>query len=416
MTGTEGDDAVVPREERRLVLGLSALQFVHVLEFMIVMPLGPDLGRALGVSSEHLGIFGGAYTLAAFVAGLAGSFVLDRFPRDRALFWSALGLIVATCLCGFATHAAMLLGFRILAGLMGGPVTALAVALVTDVVPLRRRGRAMSTLLGAFSVASVLGVPAALMLGTWGGWRTPFFAIAALGVLVLPLALRAVPKSTPAPPRPAREILSGFGALVRRPEAMAGLAMTLAASAGSFALIPNLSAYMQHNLGLPRTELPAVYLLGGVLTFIAMQVTGRIVDRHGSPLPGWIISLAYIGLLGAAFLQEPRAWPPALVGALFMLGNGARVVTTGTMSTRIPRPEERAGFSSLQASFQNLGSALGAGAGTLFLTSRPDGGLDGIPSLTWLTIVLTLLVPALLSWLDRRLAVRPLSTPSGIAP
>ncbi|MBM3258370.1 MAG: MFS transporter [Candidatus Sericytochromatia bacterium] len=398
----EAAEEAVPASERLLVLGLSALQFVHVLEFMIVMPLGPDLGRALGVPAEKLGIFGGAYTLAAFFAGLAGSLVLDRFARRQALLWSGVAMVVATALCGLATGAASFLTFRILAGIAGGPVTALAVALVADVVPLKRRGRAMGTLLGAFSVASILGVPAALMVANLAGWPAPFFATAALGALVLPLAMRGIPTSAPPPVRSPSAILAGFGNLVRRPEAMAGLLMTLTASAGSFALIPNLSAYLQHNLGLPRTDLPGVYLLGGVLTFLGMQATGRIVDRLGAPGPAWAITAGFVGLLSVAFLREPAGWPPALVGALFMFCNGTRVVTTGTMSTRIPRPEERAGFSSLQSAVQNLGSALGAAVGTLFLASRPDGSLTGIPGLTTVTIVLAMSVPALLTWLDRR--------------
>lgn len=408
-TGTAAQ--AIPATERLLVLGLSALQFVHVLEFMIVMPLGPDLGRALGVPAEKLGVFGGAYTLAAFIAGLAGSLVLDRFARRQALLWSGIAMVVATALCGLATNAASFLTFRILAGIAGGPVTALAVALVTDVVPLQRRGRAMGTLLGAFSVASILGVPAALVIANVAGWPAPFFATAALGAIVLPLAMRGIPGSAAPAARSAAAVLASFADLVRRPEALAGLAMTLAASAGSFALIPNLSAYMQHNLGLPRADLPGVYLLGGILTFVGMQITGRIVDRIGAPGPAWVITTAFVGLMAVAFLREPTGWPPALVGALFMFCNGTRVVTTGTVSTRIPRPEERAGFSSLQSAVQNLGSALGAAVGTLFLASRPDGGLTGIPSLTLLTIALAVAVPALLTWLDRRVGKELVSLP-----
>ncbi|WP_336145447.1 MFS transporter, partial [Klebsiella pneumoniae] len=73
---------------------------------------------------------------------------------------------------------------RVIAGAFGGPATSLSYSIVADVIPPERRGRAMGAVMGAFSVASILGVPAGLELARRGGWRLPFIAVALLGAIL----------------------------------------------------------------------------------------------------------------------------------------------------------------------------------------------------------------------------------------
>jgi predicted MFS family arabinose efflux permease len=93
------------RRERNVLLLLATIQFINILDFMMVMPLGPDFARDLGISTSHLGVIGGSYTAAAAVSGLVGALVLDRFDRKRALAVAMLGLAVGTAAGGFADWA-----------------------------------------------------------------------------------------------------------------------------------------------------------------------------------------------------------------------------------------------------------------------------------------------------------------------
>jgi MFS family permease len=86
--------------ERRIVFLIGAVNFINVLDFMIVLPLGPDFARALAIAPSHVGFIGGAYSAAACVAGLAASLFLDRFDRRRALAACMAGLVVGTALGG----------------------------------------------------------------------------------------------------------------------------------------------------------------------------------------------------------------------------------------------------------------------------------------------------------------------------
>src|SRR5687767_9672822 len=90
------------RSERAIVFCIGAVQFINILDFMIVMPLGPDLAQALDIPLSRLGYVGGSYTAAACISGFAGAFFLDRFDRRRALTVSLAGLVLGTVAGAFA--------------------------------------------------------------------------------------------------------------------------------------------------------------------------------------------------------------------------------------------------------------------------------------------------------------------------
>src|SRR5690554_3091237 len=96
MTAPVSSPSAPAASERLIVFLVGAVQFVNILDFVMVMPLGPDFARALGVPVADLGYVGGAYTAAAAVSGLIGSFFLDRLDRRPALVAAMLGLVAGT--------------------------------------------------------------------------------------------------------------------------------------------------------------------------------------------------------------------------------------------------------------------------------------------------------------------------------
>src|SRR5512142_50155 len=106
--------APVIRSERMVVLCVGAVQFVNILDFMMVMPLGPDFARALGIPASQLGYVGGSYTAAACGAGLIGALVLDRFDRRESQIVAMLGFVFATVLGGLAVDLPTLIASRVL--------------------------------------------------------------------------------------------------------------------------------------------------------------------------------------------------------------------------------------------------------------------------------------------------------------
>src|SRR5512145_2693268 len=194
---------------------------------MMVMPLGPDFAAGLGIPMSQLGLVGGAYTAAAAVAGLIGASFLDRFDRRTALGGAMLGLVVGTVAGGFARGLGTMILARCVAGAFGGPATALSIAIVADAVPPERRGKALGKVMGSFTVASVLGVPAGLELARLGGWRAPFFAVAALGLVISGAAIALMPPLRAHLDRPSVGPARA-ASIVRNPTALLSLGATAA--------------------------------------------------------------------------------------------------------------------------------------------------------------------------------------------
>ena len=99
-----------PAQERRWLVLLAAVQFSHVLDFMMIMPLGPALMQRFGLTAAQFGTLVSAYTLASAAMGLLGGIWLDRFERKRTLLLLYAVFIAATLACGVAgSHAGLLL-------------------------------------------------------------------------------------------------------------------------------------------------------------------------------------------------------------------------------------------------------------------------------------------------------------------
>ncbi|MBC7173654.1 MAG: MFS transporter [Polyangiaceae bacterium] len=390
--------------EKSLLLLIGAVQFVNILDFMMVMPLGPDFARALGIPASNLGLIGGSYTASAAVSGLAGAFFLDRIDRKTALVFALVGLAIGTVAGGLATGLSTLLLARVVAGAFGGPATALSLAIIADAVPPERRGRAMGAVMGSFSVASVLGVPAGLELARVGGWRLPFFAVGALGGLVALLAAAVLPPlRAHLDARAARgSTTAGSFSFLWRPTVALSLVSTFVAMFGNFALIPNLSAYVQMNLGYPRERLGLLYLAGGVLSFGAMRVAGGLVDRIGpSPVAGMGM-LLYVPIVISGFALPAPLLPVIVLFAAFMMTGSFRVVPMQALASRVPSADERARFMSAQSAVQHFASAGGAMLASRMLATLPDGRLEGMPRVAWLSVTLAFTLPFILWRVESR--------------
>jgi predicted MFS family arabinose efflux permease len=403
-----------PISERALLFLVGAVQFVNVLDFMMVMPLGPDFAVGLGIPASQLGLVGGSYTGAAAVSGILGATFLDRFDRRRALAVAMLGLVVATAAGGLATGLSTMVAARVAAGFFGGPATSLSLSIVADAVPAERRGRALGAVMGAFSVASVLGVPAGLELAHLGTWRTPFFAVAALGLLVAGGALLLMP---PMAGHLARARATGpergsVRQLLRQPVAWLSLGSAGASMMSGFAIIPNIAAHLQLNLGYPRQRLGLLYMSGGAVAFVMLRIAGRWVDRFGAPVVAAGGTALFIAVLSLGFAWPPPWIPVAGLFVAFMMGNSLRNVAMNTLTTRVPGPAERARYMSVQSAVQHLSSALGAGLSTRLLTVEPDGRLGGMKGLSLFSGAAALLVPFLLVAVQARLARRRPASPA----
>jgi DHA1 family inner membrane transport protein len=180
--------------ERLVLLVLAAIQFTHIMDFMVMMPLAPQLMRELDLGAGQFSALVAAYSIAAGVVGLLSAPFVDRFDRRTLLLWMYAGFTLATLFCGLAPSAQVLLIARAIGGAFGGVSGALCLAIVSDIVPPERRAAGIGIVMTAFAVAAALGVPVGLQLAHLWGWRMPFLGVAGVGAIVWCLLYRVVPR------------------------------------------------------------------------------------------------------------------------------------------------------------------------------------------------------------------------------
>ena len=172
-------------KEKILLLTLAVIQFSHITDFMILMPLGPQLMKAFDILPSQFALLVSTYTFSAGTSGFVGAFFIDRFDRKKAILTMATGFAIGTFACGFAQSYHWLLITRSITVLFGGVMGALILSIVGDAIPNERRATAMGMVMAAFSVASVVGVPAGLFLADLSDWHMPFIVLGGVAFLTL---------------------------------------------------------------------------------------------------------------------------------------------------------------------------------------------------------------------------------------
>jgi predicted MFS family arabinose efflux permease len=380
--------------ERLLLWSLAAINFTHIVDFMVMMPLGPQLTRLFQITDAQFGLLVSAYSLAAGAAGLLVSMVIDRFERKRALLWMYAGFALATLACGLATTYGALMAARVAAGVFGGVLGALVQTIVGDAVPFERRGQAMGLVMSAFSLSTVAGVPLSLWLASHWGWHVPFFAIAAVSVAVWLAAWRSVPRlqshmtgvSAQPPLTQLRRVLS-VGNHWR------AFALSVLMLSGSFSIIPYITIYTTTNVGLSADQVPFIYLAGGVATLFTARFWGRLADRYGKvKVFRWVSVAAVLPMMALTHLPAVSVPVLLVVTTAFFVFVSGRMVPGMALLTQTPEPAVRGSFMSVNGAVQSAAMGIAAWVGGLMISRTPDGLVEGYGLTGWLALVTTVVM------------------------
>jgi predicted MFS family arabinose efflux permease len=367
--------ALSPRRELWLLLTLAGVQLTHILDFMIMMPLGPQFTEIFQITDAQFGLLVSAYTLAAGVSGLAASTYIDRFDRKRLLLALYALFALATLACGLASTYGMLMTARVAAGIFGGVLSALSQTIVGDVIPFARRGRAMGVVMTSFSVATVAGVPLGLFLAAHLTWHAPFFGIAALCALLGLMATWTLPSlGHHLTDQAGRSVLGGIRRVLVDVNHLKAFAFSGLMMFAGFTVIPYITIYMRTNVGLTAEEIPYIYLCGGVVTLFTARLFGRMADRKGKVETFRLLATAMIvPLLATSLLGRAPLWAVLVVSTLLFTCMSGRMIPGMAIVTSAADPPLRGTFMTLNASVQSAAMGLAAFVGGLIIQRDPQG-------------------------------------------
>lgn len=359
------------------MITLAGINFTYIMDFMIMMPLGPQFKRIFNIGPEMWSAVISSYAVAAAISGVLAIFLLDMVDRRKALLFLYAGFIISTVLIGLANTIEMLLAARFLTGLFGGILGALVLSIVGDVVPNERRGKAVGIIMTGFSAAASLGVPIGLFLGTQYGWKSSFFMIAGLSTILFAIAYRIVPSITDHLQHKESKLVSswkGLKSVISDKNQLLALLFMLFIVFGQFSIIPFISPYMVSNVGFEEIELTYIYLVGGTLTVVTSPLIGKIADRVGRLKTFTILMLiSLIPILAITNMQPSPTWMVLIFTSMFFVFAAGRMIPASAIIIGTAHPNYRGAFMSVRSAVVSLGQAVAAFSAGLIIYELPNG-------------------------------------------
>lgn len=360
------------KKETLLLFILAAIQFTNIVDFVIMMPMGDVLKKALKITPSAYGWLVSAYGLSAGLTAFLGVFYLDNLDRKKALLFAYFGFILGTISSAVVPTTDNLelnywlfVGTRVLTGITGGLLGGLVLSIIGDAIPLERRGRAMAVVTIAFSLASILGVPIALTLvdAFNNNWHIPFYVVSALSVPIWLLAFSQIPPLNAhlKARKGAYDRMETIRLVFATSEQRYALLFTVLLVLGQFTVISFLTPYMINNVGLAQKDIKWIYLVGGLCTVLSGMFIGRLVDILGRFRVFTIFAfLSLIPIILNTNLPQVPLWVVLTIAGFFFIFISGRMIPANTIITSVVNPQHRAGFMSLNSAAMSIASGSSA--------------------------------------------------------
>jgi len=330
--------AAPPRVNKWAVaLAVASGALLEVIDASIVNVALMDIQSAVGATLSQVSWVVSSYAVANVIVLPLSAWLGQRFGKKRYFVFSLIGFTLASMLCGMATSLPMLIGARVLQGLMGGGLLAKAQAFLYETFPREEQALAQG-FFGAVVIAGpVIGPTLGGFITTHSNWRWIFFVNVPVGFLAVLLCLSALPRDTERSP----------GAKVDW-SAIALLALGL----GSVQTVleeGNSDGWFES----PFIVLLSALAVGGLTAFVLRELRSEqpVVDlrvlRHRSLWAGSLLSIVIgIALYGAmfavpVFAQSILRLTSEQTGLLLMPGAIASAVTMVIASRVVRRFDPR---------------------------------------------------------------------------
>jgi DHA1 family chloramphenicol resistance protein-like MFS transporter len=356
------------------VYALSLAVFAQGTSEFMLSGLVPGIARDMSVGVAAAASLTSAYAVGMVVGAPVMAALSARWPRRRALAIFLVAFVVVHVIGAVTRDFAVLFGTRVVAAVANAGFLAVAMSTVSTVVGPARQNRATATLLAGVTIACVVGVPGGAFLGQFYGWRSAFWAVAALSLPALLLVFR----SAPAEAADCRHVSvrTEFGA-VKDQELRRTLVFAALVNGATFATFAFLAVVATDVAGMPGGAVPALLAAFGIGAFVGVTVAGwdgGLFRVASTILPfGWLV-LAVVSTYPVALFVM------ALVQGALSFGVGSALIAR---VVRVARDAPSLGGSFATAAL-NLGAFLGP-----VVAGVVTGATGDYRHAIWLSVALT---------------------------
>jgi predicted MFS family arabinose efflux permease len=328
--------------------------------FRMVYPFLPALARGVGVSLQTMAWIVTARSILGALSPVVGS-VSDWRGRR----WGMIAGLVVFSL-GFTlvpiapVYPVLFISFLLamLGKLLFDPSVQ---AYLGDNIAYARRGLAIAITEIGWSASSLIGIPIIGLMIDSRGWTSPFLPLAALSLLSAWGLWRLIPADVPHKDQQSG-MVSRFKQVIRHPAALAGLGVSVLATAGNESVFIIYGAWMESSFGLSVAALGGATAIIGLAELSGEGAVAAFADRLGKKrMIGLGLAMNALAALGLLWARQSLA--TSLAG-LFLYFISFEIIIVGSiplMSQLLP--SARATLLASNVAAISLGRALGAAAG-----------------------------------------------------
>lgn len=270
---------------------------IGITEFA-TMSLLPNVADGLGIDVPTAGHVISAYALGVVVGAPLLAVLGAKLPRRTLLLLLMAVLGLGNALTAFSPSYEWMLLFRFLSGLPHGAYFGIAALVAASLVPTKQRTHAVARVMLGLTVATIVGVPTATLLGQVLGWRSVFLVVAALAMLTMILVGVMAPRTRAAE---GASLLGELGAL-RRGQVWLTLGIGAIGFGGMFSVYAYLASTLAHVTNASPGLAPIVFSVFGLGLTAGNLFIPRWADRALMPTAGALLvgSAAALALYGVA--------------------------------------------------------------------------------------------------------------------
>ncbi|WP_441248449.1 MFS transporter [Kitasatospora sp. McL0602] len=375
------------------LVALAVVAFAIGTTEFAAMGLVPQIAGDLHVSIPQVGWVISTYAVGVVVGAPLLTAATARLPRKAVLTGLAALFTFGNLLCAVAPGFWPLVGARFVTGLPHGAFFGAGAVAAAELAAPHLRARAVSVMFSGLTIANIVGVPGATLLGQHLGWRAAMLVVVGIGALGTLAIARLVPQLPSHPHGGLRQELAAF----RSGQLWLALGTVVFGCAGLFACYSYIAPILTEVAGFGEGSVTLVLALFGVGMTLGNAIGGYAADR--ALRPAICAAFLLMALALAAFSVTARTeWSAAVTVVLIGLFGFATVPTVQTLVLQKARRAPTLASATVQGAF-NLANAQGAFFGGLALSA----GLGWVsPALVGAGLAAVGFVIAALSWaLDR---------------
>ncbi|MEO8756668.1 MAG: MFS transporter [Devosia sp.] len=382
-------------------LAVFALAFaafcIGTTEFIIsgiLLPISHDLG----VTVPTVGLLVTGYAAGVAVGGPILGLLTTRIPLKPAILGVMLLFALGQLLCAIAPSYDWLLAARLVSACGHGVFFGVASVAVSQLVPVARRGAALSLFVGGITVANILGLPAGTAIGNSFGWRVAFVCIAAMALLSVLAVLIVLPARAKGEAEADAPLAVQARQLLRHDVWLSYLTVAIIMigqlTFGTFQV-----AILTDVTGLDLvTQVPFYLLIGGAGAVTGIWLGGKLADWRA----GLAIMIVVIGQIVCFALLLLAVHSPIWIAVMLFISSAFGFGFSTPIQVRILHGARAAPrlAATLVSTAYNVGIAAGAFLGAMLLTNGVDYAM--LPAAGIVCSAIAAIVAAVSLRLDKR--------------